>query len=152
MNKNGEHWLKHSICVHPFKKLDHPDEYGNHLKTVHDHWHTVKVFDFPSRITKKWAWFIDYYVARIKVRYPRHTVSHRVCGYWPEAEADMETQKKRKISAAKAQVSKVLGVMEQRRLELSKQLFQDEENDPIMKMAKQKLEEKKFKLNQILNE
>jgi len=150
MNNNGAHWLKHSICIHPFKKLEKPDAEGHSLSVVHDHWHTVKIFDYPSWITRKHDWYINYWFAKIKVRFPRYYISLRVCGYWPEAEADLETQKKRKISAAKAQVSKVLGVMEQRRLELSKQLFQDEVNDPVMKLCRQKLEEKKFKLNQLL--
>lgn len=150
MNKNGQHWLRHRICIHPFKKLDEPDSDGHSLKVVHDHWHTVKVFDYPHWITKKYAWYIDYWMAKIQVRFPRHYISKRVAGYWPDADADLETQKKRKISAAKAQVSKVLNVMAIRKAQLSKELFQDELHDPVMKLARRKLEEKKFKLQQLL--
>jgi hypothetical protein len=147
---SGEHWMRHRICVHPFRKLDQPDHNGHNLKTVYDHWHCVKTFDYPSRITKKWAWYIDYWLARTKVRFPRNYVSHRTCGYFPEDEADAEGIKKRQRSSAQAQITKVLNVMEMRRKELSTQLFQDELTDPIMKKARAKLEEKKFKLQQLL--
>ena len=152
MNMSGEHWLKHSICIHPFRKLETPDDNGHYLKPVYDHWHCVKTFDYPSRITKKWAWYIDYWMAKTKVRFPRHNISHRVCVYFPEAEADSETNRKRQISAAQAQVTKVLNVMKIRRAQLSTQLFQDEISDPIMKKARAKLEEKKSKLQQLLIE
>jgi hypothetical protein len=89
-------------------------------------------------------------MALLQVRFPTYYISARVCGYWPEEIADSETQKKRQISAAKAQVSKVLGVMEVRRKELSLQLFQDEQSDPVLIKCRQKLEEKRFKLNQLL--
>jgi len=150
MNMSGEHWLRHSIVIHPFIKLDIPDDNGHSLKINHYHWHTIKVFDYPSRITKKWAWYIDYWMAKMKVRYPHHYISRHTCGYFPEAEADSETHKKRQISAAKAQVSKVLNIMEIRRKELSTQLYQDETNDPVMILARRKLEEKKFKLSQLI--
>lgn len=150
MNIKGGHWLRNTIVIHPFIKTEKPDEYGNYLKVNHYHGHILKVFNYPSWITKKWDWYIHYWFAKMQVRFPRYHLSHKVCGYWPEAEADSETIKKRQISAAKAQISKVLNVIETRRQELSKQLFQDEETDPLMVHCRIKLEEKKFKLSQLI--
>jgi hypothetical protein len=124
MNKKGVHWLKHSICIHPFKKIQTTDDNGHSIKVNHFHWHTIKEFDYPSWITKKWAWYINFWKAKMQVRFPTYYITHRVYGYWPEADADFETQKKRQISAAKGQVSKVLSIMEERRKLLSTQLFQ----------------------------
>ena len=132
MNTQGQHWLKHSICVHPFRKIEEPDEYGRMARIVHDHFHTIKVFDYPSWITKKWSWYITYWMSKMQIRFPRYQISHHVCGYWPEAEADSETIKKRQIAAAKGQISKVLSIIEDRKKELSLQLFQDETNDQIL--------------------
>lgn len=142
--------MHHSICVHPMKKLYKPDEYGRNVEVNYMHWHVVRVFDYPSWITRKWSWYINYWFAKIQLRFPNYYIDHRVAGYWPEDEANPETQKKRQISAAKAQVTKIENIISGRKNELSTQLFQDEENDPILIKANQKLAQKKFNLNQLL--
>ncbi|MGD9930171.1 MAG: hypothetical protein AB7U05_09135 [Mangrovibacterium sp.] len=152
MKKKGKHWLRKRICVHPMHKTTVLNAFGTNSEPVNDHWHTVKTFDYPSWIQSKWSWYVDYWYARIKVRFPRHHVSIRVYGYWPEAEADTETQKKRQLAAAKAQVTKIENLINHRRRELSAQLFQDETTDPVMIRATQKLDEKKFKLEQLVND
>ena len=150
MNLKGEHWLRHRIVVHPNKKTE-PDEFGITLKTNHYSSHTLKIFDYPSWISRKWEWYINYWFAKMQLRFPRHHLSLCVAGYFPEAEANSEAILKRQISAAKAQVSKVLNVMEMRRKELQSQLFQDEFSDPLMSECRIKLEEKKYKLQLLIN-
>lgn len=145
MIKRGKHWLRYSICIHPFRKQE-----NRSLQTVHDHWHVLKVFDYPSEIIYRWDWYVKFCTAKLQVRFPRHHISLRVCGYWPDAEPDSETLKKRQISAARAQVTKVQNIIRMRRNELSKELFQDETNDPVMIKARRKLDEKQFKLNQLI--
>jgi len=151
MKKKGQHWLRKRICIHPMRKTEVVNAFGSNTEPTFDHWHTLKTFDYPSWIQSKWSWYIDFWYARIKVRFPRHYVSIRVYGYWPEAEADTDIQRKRQIAAAKAQITKIENIIKLRRGQLSTQLFQDENADPIMVKAKQKLDGKLFKLNLLLN-
>lgn len=144
----GEHCLRHTIAVHPLKKAI--DEHGNvTLVTNHYHHHNLKVLDFPMWICKKWSWYIDYCVAKAKVRFPRHYISHRVYGYRLN-ESDEETTKKRHISAAKAQISKVLNIMKEREAQISRELFNDLDSDPIIQACRLKLEEKRMKLERLM--
>ena len=150
MSIPGEHWMRHNIAVHPHIKLDVTDDMGHSLKTNHYHWHVIKSFDYPYRVTKKWSWYINYWFAKMQMRFPHHYIDMRTCGYCPDAEADVDERLKRSISAARAQVTKVLNVMEMRRKEMSTQLYQDEETDPVMIMGRRKLQEKQFKLSQLI--
>jgi hypothetical protein len=150
MDHKGIQWFDYSIIVNSNQKLKEPDEYGRILVPNYYHGHVLKRFNYPSKITKKWQWYIDYCVAKMKLRFPRHRVSLSLYSYFPDEKPDDETARKREIAAAKAQVSKVLNIMEIRRQELSTQLFQDEENDIVMIKCRAKLIEKKFKLEQLI--
>jgi len=150
MEHTGKQWFHYRIVVHPNIKLKESDQYGKILEPNHYHSHTLKVFNFPSEVFHRRPWFISYWLAKMQVRFPKHKITSWLCPHFPDDKPDAETQKKREIAAAKAQVTKVENIIKIRRMELSKELFQDEENDPVMIKARNKLGEKKFKLQQIL--
>lgn len=150
MEHKGKQWFQYRIVVHPNKRLEKPDQYGLMIQPNHYHSHSLKVFNFPSEVFHRRPWFIRYWIAKMQVRFPMHKVTPWLYPHFPDENPDEETQKKRQISAAKAQVTKVENIIRMRRDELSKELFNDETNDPVMIKARGKLAEKQFKLNQLL--
>lgn len=147
MNTMKTHFLKVAICVHPNLKCK---ESVTGERTNHYHWHTMKVLNYPSEVLKRRSWVQKYWMAKIQIRFPKHYVTQRVAGYYFPEDDEM-TIKKRQISAARGQISKLNRLIDERRKELSTQLFQDYENDPFILKCRSKLENKETHLSNLLN-
>lgn len=134
--------MHYTITVQPNKKgkTGEPDRPNYH------HHHLIKSFNFPDDITQRRFWFIRYWVAKIQCRFPRHNVRLQVCPYYPEFENDAERIRKQSIAATKAQITRIEGLIEERKKTLSGLLFGDHETDPVICMANIKLERQKSKL------
>jgi len=141
------HCLKVKICVHPNLK-DENSVTG--VTPNHRNWHILKVLDFPTEILKRRDWVQKYWAAKMQLRFPKHLINQRVAGYW-YPDDDESTIKKRQISAAKGQISKLKRLIEERKKELSTQLFQDYENDPFIVKCEAKLHTKENHLSNLLN-
>lgn len=147
MKKEKTHCLKISFVVHPNIKCS---ESVTGEKTNNFHKHVVKVLDYPKDVIMRRNWYITYWRAKVQVRFPRHYVAQHVYGYY-YPEDDEATIKNRQISSAKAQITKIKRLVDERKKELSKGLFQDFETDPYILKCTSKLEEKELKLSNLLN-
>lgn len=144
-----ELWAQVTIAVHPHKKGAPKNGF---YPTNYHHWHVIKCWEFPRWIIDRHGWFFRYVLALVQSRFPKHNVSFRYCGYWPQTRESMNSQRQRKISAAKAQVTKVERAIDQFVQERRKTLFYEYKSDPIYKKLQHKLEEKKFNLQQVVLE
>jgi len=150
MDHKGKRWFYYTITVHPNQKLNEPDQYGNFIHVNHYHHHVLKVLNYPDSIIERRQWYLRYLVAKFQVRFPKHKINLTLCPYYPE-DSDPVLFKKRQISAAQAQITRVLNLINERRKELSTQLFKDELNDPFLMKCREKLYEKQYKLQQLIN-
>lgn len=146
MKRNAsELWAQVSIVVHPNKSMR--NENGC-LVADHYSWHTLKKWNYPKWIIDKHGWFFRWVQSVAQCRFPKHYISFRYCGYFPETMERLGSKRLSSIAAAKAQVTKVENAIEAFKEEKSKTLWNDFENDPIYKQLLCKLEDKKFKLEQ----
>lgn len=142
-----ELWAHISIAVHPQKKGQPKNGF---YPTNYHHWHVIKSWEYPRWIIDRHGWFFRYVLALVQSRFPKHNVSFRYSGFYPQTREKMNSQRQQKIGAAKAQVTKVETAIDQFISERSKTLFYDYESDPIYRKLQHKLEEKKFNLQQAI--
>jgi len=140
-----ELWAVVRICVHPNQKK--VDELGN-WKVNHYHWHVVREWHYPKWIINRHRPFFTWVHALYQVRFKFHHVTFRYCGYYPDTKEIMSSKRQLAISAAKAQVTKIENVISDYEARISQTLFQNYSDDPIHKKLLEKLEQKKFNLQQ----
>lgn len=138
-------WAKVWICVYPNKKVI--DDKGC-WKVNHYSSHVVKSYDYPKWIIDKHRQFFTYIQALIQVRFKNHYVDYHYAGYYPETGEQLASKRRRAISAAQAQVTKVENVIMQYKEEVNKTLWNDLSKDETYQKLLQKLEVKKFRLQQ----
>lgn len=126
--------------VHPFKDG----------KTDHFHGHELKRLTYPVRVFNNRMWFIRYMACLLQVRFPKHYIDQHTSCLYPDIPDDIIL--KRRLSAAKAQITKVENVINNYTEEQNKKLFGLEKEDPIMEKLLLKLEEKKLKYSNLINE
>jgi hypothetical protein len=135
------------IVVHPNKS--EKDENGR-FKTNHYHFHTIRKYNYPKWIVDKHGWFFQWVQALVQCRFPKHHVGFQYCGYFPDTNEKTLSRRKMAISAAQGQITKVNNQMELIREYSRKSLFQDYTELPEYVRLQTKLEEKKFKLQELL--
>jgi hypothetical protein len=140
-------WAKVSIAVHPNKK--ELDEYGN-WRINHYHWHVIKEWHYPKWIVDRHRRFFKWVLALVQSRFPKHSVEYRYAGYYPETKERLCSKRQQSISAAKAQITKVENIIRDYEAEKNKSLWSDLNSDPIHKKLIEKLEQKKFNLQQAI--
>jgi hypothetical protein len=142
----NEFWAIVSIVVHPNK--NEINESGNY-RVNHYTWHTLRSWDYPKWIVDRHKRFFVWVQSLYQVRFPRHYISFHYFGYKKEDEGSAQLKRKREISAAMAQVTRIENLIKEYSEERSKTLFSDLSNDEIYMSLLRKLENKKFALQQI---
>lgn len=140
-------WAVVRISVHPFRK--DRDENGN-FRVNHYHWHVIKEWHFPKWIINKHQRFFTYVQALVQSRFKFHYVSYSYSGYYPETNELMTSKRQLAISAAKAQVTKIENAISEYKVRRSQTLFSNYTEDPILSRLIEKLEQKKFNLQQAI--
>lgn len=146
MNLKKE-YCRVAICVHPLsKKRD--GNYG----TNHYHKHWLKEYRYPRSIIERRRWFFTYVGAKMQVRFPRNYISIYFAYYENETKEYLNSKRRQKISAAKAQITKVQNVINLYVVQKKGELFFDEATDPVLLKLKVKLEQKREILISAKNE
>ena len=115
-------------------------------KTNWHHSHLLKKLTFPVEILQRRYWYVRLVNAILQTRFPKYSISQ----YTDMHTGNGETPLKLRISAAKAQITKVKNGIERYKKEKSTELFPLSESDPIYQKLLLKLEEKEFKFNQLI--
>ena len=124
--------------VHPFangKKMLRPEQ-----------GHRIKSLKYPVWVIRNHEWYFLYISALIQVRFPKHSITRHLNITTPEIPENI--LHKRRISAAKAQVTKIGNAIIAYHKEASSQLFGNEE---VLKLLQRKLKEKEFNLKKLID-
>jgi len=140
-------WAIVRISVHPNR--NRMDERGN-WRVNYYHWHVIKEWNYPKWIVDRHGKFFTWVKALVQVRFPNHYITYSYAGYYPETREKLASKRQLTISAAKSQVTKIENALRHYEFEKSKSLWSDLGADPIHQKLLEKLEQKKFNLQQTI--
>jgi hypothetical protein len=127
------------------------DEEG-YLQTKHSAEKTfIARYDFPYWVFDKRRRFFDLKHAQLQLKHTNQKVDVSFAFYIKSDRTESQSRTLR-ISSAKAQITKIQNRMEQYARERRKELFWEPENDEQWQKALRKLEQKKQKLREIINQ